>query len=35
MIMNVGLFFAVLVGYLIGELLFGRVGIHTSASGGC
>lgn len=32
MTMNVGFFFAVLVGYLFGELTFGRVGVATVES---
>lgn len=30
MILNVGLFFAVLVGYFVGEISFGRVNVHTA-----
>lgn len=30
MILNVGLFFAVLVGYFVGEISFSRVSVHTA-----
>jgi hypothetical protein len=36
MILNIGLFFAVIVGYFVGELIFGHIGSHSSyGSGGC
>ena len=35
MTLNVGLFFAVTIGFFIGELAFGRIGAHFEGSGGC
>lgn len=35
MILNVGLFFAVLIGILIGEMIFGRVAVHLPGTIGC
>lgn len=35
MILNVGLFFAVMVGVLVGELMFGRAGFHGAGGIGC
>ncbi|KIW13788.1 hypothetical protein PV08_08979 [Exophiala spinifera] len=36
MILNVGLFFAVIVGFFVGELMFGRIGSHSGYdSSGC